>query len=274
MATPYDSARDLYGQATGVYEALAQPQTHQDPAAAYANGQFAPQAYAEMVGSSLNEFINPYLDEVLNRALGRMGDTHQTQLTQIGDAASAAGAFGGSRHGLLEAKANEAYQQNVGDLTAQTSSDAFSQALSAALSSAGQGGGMFATTQNLANTDRTYDLERALAAARGLSGAGRDYYNVGNDQIDRVLSQGEGLRQLQQQVMSGADQTFQTYLNDPYSDLELVQALLGGSPRAGATSQSSTVTEPVDLFGTALQAVGTALGGPLGNSAGKWLFGG
>lgn len=272
MATPYDTARDLYGQSTNIYSSLSHPAQHTDPAAAYAGGQFAPQAYSQMVGSSINEFVNPYLDQVLNRALSRMGDTHQTQLTQIGDAAQASGAFGGSRHALLEAKANEGYQRNVGDLTAQTSADAFSQALSAALSASQQGGNMFATTQNLSNADRTYDLERALAAARGLSGAGRDYYTVGNDQLDRVLNQGEGARQLQQQVMSGADQTFQAYNNDPYADLELIQALLGGSPRAAASSSTQSMTQPVDLFGTLLQAAGTAIGanGPLAMR----LFGG
>lgn len=91
------------GQAGGVYGQLRG--NIRDVAA----GQFG----------NLSPYMNEYNNQVVNTALGDVERARQMATNQTGDAAAAAGAFGGSRHGVAEAQTNEAYARQ----SARTAAD-------------------------------------------------------------------------------------------------------------------------------------------------------
>lgn len=73
---------------------------------------------AGMFGN-LSPYMNEYNNQVVNTALGDVERSRQMATNQTGDAATAAGAFGGSRHGVAEAQTNEAYARQ----SARTAAD-------------------------------------------------------------------------------------------------------------------------------------------------------
>jgi len=78
--------------------------------------------------ASVGQFMNPYIQNVIDiqkRELERTGDVERQR---IGQKAVAAGAFGGSRQGILEAEANRNLQQRLGDIQAKGQAAAFEDA--------------------------------------------------------------------------------------------------------------------------------------------------
>ena len=62
-------------------------------------------------------YMNPYISNVLDNTISRMDDSRKKALMNVGADASARGAFGGSRHGLMEADVNQDFIRQVGDVT-------------------------------------------------------------------------------------------------------------------------------------------------------------
>lgn len=80
----------------------------------------------------ISQFQNPYQQEVIDTTLADMNRAQQMSLQQGGDAAYAAGAFGGSRHGVADALSREAYDRNMAGTVANLRSQGYTNALSAA----------------------------------------------------------------------------------------------------------------------------------------------
>jgi hypothetical protein len=104
---------------------------------------------------SINDYMNPYTEGVMDNVMGDMNRSWQQQDQQQRANANAAGAFGGSRHGVLDALSTSEYNRNTG----QMSNQLWNQAYGAAAGLKGQ------------------DLNRAMQA--GLSNQGMDW-NVQN----------------------------------------------------------------------------------------------
>lgn len=78
--------------------------------------------------ASVGQFMNPYIQNVIDiqkREAERTGDVERQR---IGQQAVGAGAFGGSRQGILEAEANRNLQQRLGDIQARGQAAAFEDA--------------------------------------------------------------------------------------------------------------------------------------------------
>lgn len=217
--TPYELSAELFGGAKNSYDDLMQTG----------------------VMTNINDYINPYYDQVLNAVLGRMGTAHNQQLNMIGDNASRAGAFGGSRHGVAEGVATGEYNRNVGDVSAQLKQQAFDQATKLSLS----------------------DIANKHAATQGATQLGSTYYNVGNDLTDRQMQQGSIQQQLLQAILGGASAEFDEYMQQPYQVIDMFSALLGADPRANQVQQEQQSTPGLfDYLALAAQAVsGSNLGG-------------
>lgn len=65
----------------------------------------------------LDQFMNPYINTVLTNALGRLNEQSDKNMTNIGSMAGMAGAFGGSRHGVLEGANLSELLKSSGELT-------------------------------------------------------------------------------------------------------------------------------------------------------------
>lgn len=60
-------------------------------------------------GGDLDRYMNPYIGAVVDATLADLDRQRQLQQQQVGHAATQAGAFGGSRHGVAEAETNRAF---------------------------------------------------------------------------------------------------------------------------------------------------------------------
>lgn len=85
-----------------------------------------------IASTDLSPYMNPYTNDVISQTISQ--NDRARQIAQVGDSqqATAAGAFGGSRSGVLAAQTNEAYDRNTGAQIAGLNQANFSQAQAAA----------------------------------------------------------------------------------------------------------------------------------------------
>lgn len=196
----------------------------------------AADVYGDMANSgslgNINQYVDPYYQEVLDTVLGRMQTNQNTFVNSIGDAAQKSKAFGGSRHGVMEGVAQGEYNRNVGDVTAQMSSQAFTDA-----------------------AERAYRDQ--TTAAGGMTQLGSQYYNVGTDLTDRQSGVGGQQQDLLQQILTGGSDQFSDYMANPYRMIDMLSAILGGDARRGnAQGISSSTPGLFDYVSLLFQASG------------------
>jgi len=95
---------------------------------------------------NIQQYMNPYLSEVEQRATSNAERALQQQMNQISGQAIQARAFGGSRQGIAEGVAAAEGARGIGDLSAQLRAQGFQQA--AALQQADQARMMQASLAN------------------------------------------------------------------------------------------------------------------------------
>lgn len=123
----------------------------------------------------LSKYLNPYTDEVVNKSLDDMDRSRLQSLNSNSSAAQAAGAFGGSRHGIVDAVTNSETARASGLLASQLRSDAFNNAQNMAVGDISRkigvdtGNADRSLTAGMSNADRrlqsdTNDANRMLQA--------------------------------------------------------------------------------------------------------------
>jgi hypothetical protein len=88
---------------------------------------------AQLAGTDLSPYMNPYESQVIGNVTRDLSEAQQMQQNLASAQAGAAGAFGGSRHALMEAQTVKDYMQNVGNVTSQLRQQGFQNAQQAAL---------------------------------------------------------------------------------------------------------------------------------------------
>lgn len=91
-----------------------------------------PQSYTPTSADQINSYLSPYTDDVVNASMGDLNRQRLMAVNGIGDAATAAHAFGGSRHGVAEGITNSEFARQGGLLSSQLRQQGYSQALGAA----------------------------------------------------------------------------------------------------------------------------------------------
>lgn len=192
------------GQASGYGPAMSQ-------AAQYQAGM---QQGPENISALMGNYQNPYEAQVIQNTTANMDRQRQMMQEQNAAAASAAGAFGGARHGLVEATTNAEVNRNIGDMTAQLRQQGFDTAAGlagqdianrmsvrgqnqAALNAAGQFNAANRQQTGLANQASQNEAGRFLAEARNLMSqfnAGErnaaKAFTAGNQQQSMLANQG------------------------------------------------------------------------------------
>lgn len=208
---PYEMASNLFGSAQDTFNQMGQG-----------------------AGSltNINAYINPYYQQVIDKALGRMQTNYQQTLGSIGDSAISAGAFGGDRHGVMEGVAAGEYNRNVGEIAANLGMQSFESA-----------------------ADRAY--RDMVTSAQGKQGLGTTMFNVGNTLTDRQMQQGSMQQALLQQILSGGADMFNQQMQNPYQMVDMMRAILSGDPRQQQGSATQT-TQPglFDYLALAMQGFG------------------
>lgn len=221
------------------------------------------------INAMTTSFMNPYIDQVLDRATANA--RRQLGIQRAADAGRAAGlnAFGSSGQALENAATNEGFMRTLQDMEAQLRDRGFTQAQAAAMAragamdqigvgnanrmlAAGQGNQSAAMQAALAN-------QAAAAQAEQLRQSGR----AQNVDIGRLLMGGgaglipqmAGLAQTQQGLaQQPLEFDFQEFMRRQNFDTNKLAALSGGRPNALMSFASGAQTNPW------LSALGIGLG--------------
>lgn len=228
----FGNAQDLGGMVSG-----AGLQAYQ--------GMQAAQAYNPRMVSSLGfgrnvaGYMNPFTQQVVNRSLANLDEARQMANLETGAKARAAGAFGGDRHGLVEAQNNANFLKAAGDMGANLYNQGYTQASD------------YAFRGNLANQQA------------GLSGA----------QLNLAGSQGmQGLATQNLGLSGQIAQAEQEYAQRPYDwALQQWQEEQGWPERQLALRLNAQGTTPYG--GTTVQVAPRGGGSPLMGAAGGGLMG-
>jgi hypothetical protein len=176
-----------------------------------------------MAGPNIGAFMNPYQNMVTGQALGDLEKQRQMATNTMDAQASAAGAFGGSRHGVAQGTTNEAFAQQGADMFANMQQQGFNTALGAAQNQQG------------------IQMQGA-AQMGGLSNLGFGY---GNDIADRQLAQGGMQQGVQQMLIDASKAQFNGYSAAPMNALQTNIAATGA---ANMGQNTTTTTENPGLF--------------------------
>ena len=225
----------MAGSATGGYNvntAAAQGIGQAGMGAASEMG-YKPMAITAPNQANLQQYTNPYENQVVNQSLADLERSRLMQQNVGGAQATAANAFGGSRHGIAEAETNRAFA----DQSARTASGLRQTGFQNAQQMARQ-----AQMQN--QQAALQGSQQRLAAGQQLGGLSNLGFGMGQQVQSRMDAQGLQQQALQQELMNQAKQQYAGYTGAPSQSLQYLLQAVGGAP----ASQQSTETYDAGLF--------------------------
>lgn len=164
--------------------------------------------------STVASFMSPYQQGVTDIAKREAMRTGQITGNNMNAQATQAGAFGGSRQGLMQAENQRNLGMQLGDIQTKGSQDAYTQAM------------------NALQAQRTSGLYGQLGGSAGLGSIGTQQGNIQNQQLQQMLTGGATQNALSQQPLDFGYQQWQESLNYPQTQAKNMQSLLGGLPLA------------------------------------------
>lgn len=194
-------------------------------------GSYTPflQAATQMAGpGGAQQFLDPYLDEVVDRASSDIARQGRIQSTQNQAAAVGQGAFGGSRAALMDAELQRNVLENQARTSAALRSEGYKQAQTAALQAAGQ-----------------------------MAGLGQMSQMAGVQDINTLLGIGQLQRGYNQQMMDVARANELAQQALPYQQIGFMSDIFRGVPALQQTYSASTQDKP----STSSQLLGLGIAG-------------
>tara|TARA_R110000772_G_scaffold9724_4_gene31786 strand:- start:1374 stop:2099 length:726 start_codon:yes stop_codon:yes gene_type:complete len=143
--------------------------------------------------SGMGAYANPYENQVVQASLRDVADASNMGINQLDAQATAANAFGGSRHGVATAEAAKGFNQQALDQTARLRSQGFNTALGA--------------SQN--------DISNQLGAAGQLAGMGQQSFGYGQAIQNQQMQQGQQQRMMMQSLIDAAKGQYAGYTGAP-----------------------------------------------------------
>lgn len=203
--------------------------------------QWSPQA--------LQQFSNPYTQNVINTGLYELGRQEQVAQRGINDSALAAGAFGGSRHGVQAAETT----RNADDIRQKFLADTLDKSYAAARdqynTSYTQGLGALGFNQGVNQQDYAQGTGLATLLSN-LAGQGQALNSRGIDALAGVGGQ------LQQNEQAVRDTAYSELMNNFLFPAQLAQMLQGFAPGPSTTQTTTGIQQP-GIWGNALGALGS-----------------
>ena len=186
-------------------------------------------AIGTIAGSNIQQYQNPYTQQVIDLNTQDIMRGAQMGLNALGTQASAAGAFGGSRHGVAMGELGRNVLQQIGQQSAGLRQAGFQQAQTAA-------------QQDIQN--RLAQANLGLSAAQQLGGLGQQSFGYGQAIQQQMASQGAQQQALNQALIDAAKGQFAGYTGQPASTLGYVSSALGATP----VPQTQTTSKQPGLF--------------------------
>lgn len=167
-------------------------------------------------GPNISQFYNPYTSEVIDQSMADLERQRLAQINATGAAASRAGAFGGSRHGVAEAQTNLGFGQQGAQMASGLRQQGFNTALQAA-----------------------QDNQRMQS---DLSQQG---FNFGQSINNQQFQQGQQQQMLNQRLIDAARGQYGGFTGNPQNALQTYLNALGMMPNQSTV----TNTQNPGLFG-------------------------
>lgn len=188
------------------------------------------------MGSTINDYLNPYTQQVIDPALADLQQAYGIQQQQQAGAATAAGAFGGSRHGVQAALGDQAYYDQAGQLSAGLHHQGFDTALGAFMGDSAlmQQGDIANQAAGLEGNAQQLGASELLAA---LSGQERDQA-FGDAQV--LVDLGAEQQGFAQSELDLAYSNFLDEQNHPKQALDTLMAAYGISPQLSGSTTTTT----------------------------------
>ena len=209
------------------------------------------------LSGNLNAYMNPYIQNVEQAALGNQQRAYQQNLNTISDQAINARAFGGSRQGLAEGVAAAENARQMGDLSAQLRAQGY-----------GQASIMMQSDMDRALQGQQLNLQGAEAQGN-LASNGQNAYLQG---LQQAMSAGGMNRDYEQALLNQDINRYDAMSNIPQNQLNILLSALGGTQVPTSTTQK-TPTSGNFLTGAAGGALAGMPFGPLGMIGGGLLGG-
>ena len=200
----------------------------------------------QTAADGMANYQNPYEDAVVQKSMRDIGNQGLKMQNQLSAQAGAAGAFGGSRHGIAEAELATDTQQQMLDQAAKLRQQGFNTALGASqadmasqLGAAGQLSGMMSNMAGMGG--QLSGMGSAMGGmANNLSGLGQTSFDMANTIADRQAAAGGVERGIMDDLISAGKGQYDQYTQQPANALNtLLGTLTGtGAPNYQGTSSS------------------------------------
>jgi hypothetical protein len=187
------------------------------------------------IAQSMNTYMSPYISRVIDDSVGRLRDRKAVDMNAIKANAAQSGAFGGSRHGLVEAQTLDNYGREEDEMVARLLQQGFD------------------TSAGLATTEQ----QLMQSGAGGLLNLGVSGTNIGQSINNANMQAGTLQQQLLQAILGQAGGQFENYQNSPMDSIAKMLSAINGNPLSGNVTQSY---KP-GLFDYLSMAVDTATAG-------------
>ena len=167
---------------------------------------------------TMNQFANPYREQVITDSLGRLRDRRNSDLNMVQGQAHQAGAFGGARHGLVEAQLFEDYGRQEDEMAFRMLQDGFDTSSNLALQRLGQ----------IAQTGSS------------MVGAAPTGFSLGQGALGMQQQAGMQQRSMAQQILDLASGQFQGNVTGPQTSLQTALSGIMGNPMSAAQTQTQS----------------------------------
>lgn len=191
------------------------------------------QGLTQTAAEGMATYQNPYEDQVVQASMRDIGNQGLKMQNTLGAQATAAGAFGGSRHGIAESELAKGTQQQMLDQAARLRQQGFNTALGASqadmasqLGAAGQLGGAAGQLAGL---------------GQGLAGLGQASFGYGQAINQQQMQQGALQQAAMQSLIDAAKNQYQGYTKGPQAGLA---TMFGGAGLTEGTKGSSSTYQP------------------------------
>lgn len=188
--------------------------------------------------------INPYVNYVLGNSLNRLNEQGDINRTKIGSQAGMMGAFGSSRHGVLEGANLAELLKSTAELSSNTYSDAYDKAM-----------GNWFKGQGLQSQN--------INDAMNIAGKGQAY---NTQDIENLMTTGKVGRTRDQAQLDFGYAEFLRELADPYTKASFAGGVMSQYPtnlftRNSETTQTTTPSILSSAIGLGTMAAGLMTGG-------------
>ena len=202
---------------------------------ALAAGQYTP-IYASTQnwpGADVSSYMNPYIENVLNRLQARTTERYGEQAGARQTAAERAGAFGGSRSAIQDFLAQRELNQQLGDTEAQQLSQAFQNAQSMWTSDQARQLQAMLANQGIDLQSAQLGLQGAQTAASTadiLGRLGTAQQGLTLDRLKALQDSGQLQQELQQRGLDTAYQDFVNQRDYERGNISFLSGILHGIP--------------------------------------------